>query len=190
MPCRTERIIVPDGIQFEYLTPIDKMDSYPDAEEIPLLLDMHAEAKEYLSSHKWCTSIVESYLGYGVGKVIALFLFRLDPPIKGTDEWLWVLVGDLPSAYFVIDEAPNPAEALARYCELMEDWANAVKEGKSLDDVYPVEAAPTAEHAGMLLSRVEFIRKNLIPTALEPPPSGDEDEESCEQQDAPAKESE
>jgi hypothetical protein len=32
-----------------------------------------------------------------------------------------------------------------------------------LADCYPVSAAPTEEHARMLKSRIEFIRKELIP---------------------------
>jgi hypothetical protein len=38
-----------------------------------------------------------------------------------------------------------------------------------LSDSYPIEVAPTAEHAKMLLSRVDFIRQKLVPLAQSVP---------------------
>jgi len=67
------------------------------------------------------------------------------------------------------DNAPDPAEALTAYCELMEDWAHAVQENSPLSEMYPVAAVPTPEHAEMLLTRTRFIRERLIPLAKVPP---------------------
>jgi hypothetical protein len=63
----------------------------------------------------------------------------------------------------VADDADRPSLALEAYCELSEDWANAVLQGGDLSQVYPVKAEPTIEHAKMLLSRVSFIREKIIP---------------------------
>ncbi|MCL4694835.1 MAG: hypothetical protein KJ060_20260, partial [Candidatus Hydrogenedentes bacterium] len=131
------------------------------------LRGMLRDAESYLRSFDWCPSFVERDLGYGLGEVIALFLFKLGEKIHGVDDQLWVVVGDLPSAYFVCDDAETPAAALEVYCGLMEDWAQAVLNGSSLDDVFPVSAEPTPEHASMLLSRTKFIRERLIPIASE-----------------------
>lgn len=133
-----------------------------DGETVRLQAMLH-EAKDYLSSFEWCTSIVEEYLGFGVGGIIALFLFRLAPPIAADDEWLWVVVGDVPSAYFVVDRAPNPAAALGVYCDLMESWANTVLDPGRGNETYPVHAAANAENARRLLGRTRFIREKLIP---------------------------
>lgn len=136
-----------------------------DESETAELRGMLRDAEAYLRAFDWCPSIVERYLGYGLGGVIALFLFQLGEKIQGVDDQLWVVVGDLPSAYLVCDEAATPAAALEVYCGLMEDWAQAVLNGSSLDDVFPVTAEPTTEHANMLLSRTKFIRECLIPSA-------------------------
>src|SRR2546423_11868215 len=82
-----------------------------DEEETTLLQAMLVEARNYIRSFRWCPSISEEYLGFGIGKVFALFLFRFAKPIADSDDCLWVVVGDLPSAYFVIDDAPNPKSA-------------------------------------------------------------------------------
>ena len=46
-----------------------------------------------------------------IGGVVAVFLFRIDGPPE-VDPLLWVVVGDLPTAYLVTDDAPSPAIAL------------------------------------------------------------------------------
>ncbi len=134
-----------------------------DESETQSLIQMREQAKEFLRSFSWCTTIVDSYLGFGVGNVIGLFLFRLSPPVNDSDEWLWVVVGDLPSAYFVTDDAADPSSALRIYCGLLDEWAEAVLAGASRDGVFPVEAQPTPEHARMLQRRTKFIRERLIP---------------------------
>jgi hypothetical protein len=96
-------------------------------------------------------------------RVIAVFLFHFAEKIKGTDEWLWVIEGDAPTAYLVLDRATNPLAALQIYCELMEAWADAVLKGGSLDGVFPVEAEATAENAVNLIKRIKFISNELIP---------------------------
>jgi hypothetical protein len=97
------------------------------------------------------------------GWVVGVFLFHIDPA-PGVDEWLWVVAGDLPTAYLVTDEAPDPASALEAYCNLMSDWAEAVRAGRDLADVFPVAAEATLEHAEMLANRVSFLRARVIPS--------------------------
>ena len=80
------------------------------------------------------------------------------------DKELWV-VGDLPSAYFVVDDVPTPRAALETYCSLMEDWAEQVLSGDQSYESFPVAAEPTEEHARMLLSRVEHLREVFAPLA-------------------------
>lgn len=135
-----------------------------DPEDTRQLIMMADRAANYVRSHSWAPPIQRLLLAYGIGGVLALFLVEFELPIDGTDDQLWAVAGDLPSAYFVIDQARTPADAIEVYCELMEDWANKVLSGGDLSDEYPVEAEPTIEHAEMLLSRVDFIRQKLIPS--------------------------
>jgi hypothetical protein len=134
--------------------------------ETELLRRMLDAAEHYVRSHKWCPPIVERYLGYGVGGIVGVFLFRFARPIGDAgDRELWVVEGDLPSAYLVTDDAPTPKAALERYCELMENWAQGVLRGDGVSGRYPVPVEPTREHADMLMKRVVFIRENIIPNA-------------------------
>jgi hypothetical protein len=134
-----------------------------DVEETALLRQMLAEARTYIGSFHWCPPISEEYLGFGIGDVIALFLFRFFKPIGETDDWLWVVVGDLPSAYFVIDDTPNARLAAEVYCRLMQEWIIAVTNKAPLKDVFPVRAEATIEMAQKLQSRIDFIRGKIIP---------------------------
>jgi hypothetical protein len=97
--------------------------------------------------------------------MFALFLFRFATAVHGTDEYLWVVVGDLPSVYFVVkDDAHTPRSAAEVYCRLMQEWVSAVLSKEPLDDVYPVQADATEEMAEKLDSRLRFIRERIIPT--------------------------
>ena len=134
-----------------------------DDEETSLLRRARADAQEYLMAFNWCRSIREAYWGAGIGGVVAIFLFRIDPE-AGADEWLWVVVGDLPSAYIVTDRADNPIVALEIYCDLMQEWIDAVRGGTDISDAFPVEVAATERNVVALERRVAFLRTKVIPT--------------------------
>ena len=153
------------NIQFGKLVSADRM-SGDDEEDTELLKELQAEATAYIKHFKWRRGVKESFFGCGIGGVVAVFLFRVagDP---GVDEWLWVVAGDMPSAYFVTDRAPEPITALHVYCELMEQWVWAIQDGGDLTTVFPVAAQPTEEHAKMLESRIESLRINIIPVLSE-----------------------
>lgn len=137
-----------------------------DAAEIEAMFD---EAVDFIQSHDWAPPIDDIRIAYGIGGVIAVFFVRLREPIADDDDALWVIVGDLPSAFMVTDDISNAPDALQAYCELMDDWVAAVLHGHSLDQVFPVRAAPTRDHAEMLASRMRFIREEIIPDAELPP---------------------
>jgi hypothetical protein len=76
---------------------------------------------------------------------------------------LWVVVGDLPPAYLVtLDGSKSPSEALETYVELMDDWVQAVKHGKSINSLIKVNAEPTMDYAEQLSGRLEFIKENFL----------------------------
>jgi hypothetical protein len=134
-----------------------------DDEETEQLHAALRKAAEFLESFPWCQGIMEAYYGLGIGGVVAVFLFRIDAP-PHIDEWLWAIVGDMPSCYLVATNGPpTPLEALEIYCDMMQEWAAAVREGRPLDDVFPVRAAPTVQNAAALDSRMAFVRREVIP---------------------------
>ena len=139
-----------------------------DAADTALLLDMARTAREYIMSFAWCPPINVMYLAHGVGGVVAIFFVEFPRKISGTDDKLWIVVGDLPSAYLVVEPDDSPGDALERYCGIMEDWIAAVRDGADLNNVYPVTAEPSRENADLLERRVAFLLAEIIPRMTQP----------------------
>lgn len=133
------------------------------AEDTKLLRSMADEARSYLNGFKWCPQITNLYLAFGIGGIVGLYLAELEDKIDDQDGFLWVVVGDLPTAYLVADST-TPREALETYCSLMSEWADAVESGGSLEDVFPVAAKPTRENAAILRKRLSFLKDNVLPS--------------------------
>jgi hypothetical protein len=135
-----------------------------DAEDTALLRELAAEARAYMEEFEWCPTIVSVHLALGVGEFVGVFLFQFDEVIEDDDDALWVVVGDLPSAYVIVEPDDDGISALERYCELMEDWAFNVLKGNSIEESFPVEAEATHENAEMLRQRIAFIHAEILET--------------------------
>ena len=125
-------------------------------------LKLAREATEFLTGFRWCASIEESYLAFDIGYVLGVFLFRIEPRLLGVDDTLWVVVGDVPPAFLVCDDAPDWKGALRCYIREMQRWVKAVRAGIALDGIIPVNVSPTQEHADMLSSRLEYIQDHVL----------------------------
>jgi hypothetical protein len=132
-------------------------------DDTALLRGMYLDAQAYIATVRGLSKISNTYLAYGIGGILALFLVEFTEPVNETDICIWVVVGDIPSAYFVMDDAPDPKSALRVYCEIMSQWAEQVLSNGSLDEVFPVEAKPTSENALLLQRRLQHIRETIIP---------------------------
>jgi hypothetical protein len=150
-----------EWVDVSLLTPLRSM-AGDTAEDTRLLKQMAKEARAYLRSFRWCKSIHQGWFGLGAGGVCAVFFFEILPSKKQIDRRLWVIVGDLPPAYLVVDGSPNPREALGTYVELVQEWVDAVRTGKSIDGCIPVNASPTRTNASALGKRLRFLRKNFL----------------------------
>jgi hypothetical protein len=148
---------------FRGVGPIDGI-FHKDEEELRLLRQMAQEAQEYLQGFSWCKDIREGYFGGGYGGVVAVFLFRISPSRAEVDEWLWVVVGDLPPAYLVTDLSKTPSQALASYVREMSRWIQVIKWGRRFEDVITVNLAPTWENAVALEDRLKIISEAIVPT--------------------------
>lgn len=146
------------------MTPLDLIEG-EDAEDAKLLKKMAIEARDFVSSHEWCEHVESLHLAYGVGGVVAVFLSQITPLADDADKWFWVIVGDLPPAYIVVDDNPTAGDALDAYCSEMEAWVEAASEGASVDELIPVNVPPTAEYAEQLGGRLNFIRSKILPLA-------------------------
>lgn len=131
------------------------------------LLSLASTAKKYLSGFPWCAGILASYEGIVVAGVVGVFLFRIRPSKPEVDEWIWVVVGDLPPAYLVTNDAPTPVSALEAYVGEMRAWAKAASSGEPVDELIPVNVPATKESAAMLQSRLDFLERRLIPEYIQ-----------------------
>jgi hypothetical protein len=127
-----------------------------------MLKGMYSEASRFLTSFKWCGGIRRGWFGQGVGGVVAVFLFEIEPSKPDVDDTLWVVVGDLPPAYLVIDDSPTPKAALATYVAEAKRWVAAVRSQSDLADCIPVNVPPTSENASRLERRLEFLEREFL----------------------------
>jgi hypothetical protein len=130
-----------------------------DSEE---MVHMYQEARKYLEFYDWCSEICESYVGILYLGIVAVFLFKITPARKVVDEWIWVIVGDIPPAYITTDECQNPATALDGYVGAMLEWVDAARDGRSVAKLIPVNVPATKENGDMLKIRLDFINTRIL----------------------------
>lgn len=148
----------------------------PDMEKVSTLSELIAEvpddadeigalarrATSYVMSFEWTSEVIAIFAGIVVPEIIGVFLLNIRPARPEVDDWLWVVVGDVPPAYLVTDDCPNPATALDGYIGEMEQWVAAVRNGEPVDELIPVNVPPTKEFADMLESRLTLLRADLL----------------------------
>lgn len=128
----------------------------------PELRELAREAKNFLSSHKWCAGIRSQHLAWGIAGVVAVFFFRISPSMDDVDEELWVVVGDIPPAYIVTPKREGWQSALRGYVYEMRRWVRAARARRSVATLIPVNVRPTLEFADMLGSRLAFITREFL----------------------------
>jgi hypothetical protein len=127
------------------------------------LMNARGEALQFITFHNWVGRIRSEYLGAAFEGMIYIFLFEIEPTRADVDEWLWVVVGDLPLAYITCEDAKNPFEALDGYVGAMEQWVDAARQGASVADLIPVNVPATPENAEALSRRLAFIDEHILP---------------------------
>lgn len=146
---------------FSKVVPVSEMKGTSEA-DTALLKSMLQEAQEYITAFTWCGGIREVHFGWGAGDVFAIFLFRIKPTRDDVDEWLWVIVGDLPSAYLVTDACPTPSDALETYIRETGRWVEAARAGKAMKGLIPLQVAPTQENADLLEKRLRSLEQEFL----------------------------
>ncbi len=128
------------------------------------ILNLSVEAQNYLKLFKWCRKIINGWLVKEWGYMLCVFYYEIEPlPESKADNFVWLIVGDLPPAYIDIQSATNEFEALNSYVFLMEDWINHVNKGKSVKDCFPINVKPTKKYATMLSNRINIIKEDMLP---------------------------
>ncbi len=150
-----------NNVVFSQLKPIEEISGETE-KDTQLLRKTAEDAREYLLSFHWCLGIQKGWFGWGVGAIAAVFVFEIHPATPNVDKLLWIIVGDLPPAYLVVDQSPTPIDALRTYVELMQEWITAIREGKSIEECIPVNSAPTRESADALEKRLNFLKQAFL----------------------------
>lgn len=126
------------------------------------LTDLEEAALNYIRSFAWSGEVLAMYDGFQEPGILGVFLVHLRPAQPQVDEWLWIVVGDLPPAYLVADDNPTVAQAVTGYADEMQRWADAARAGAPVDDLIPVNVSPTKEFADMLSSRLTILRGTIL----------------------------
>jgi hypothetical protein len=144
------------------VVPIEQMRG-DDPEDLELLRADFEKARSFLLNQTWCFGLGEVYCGEGIGGIMSIFLMELDPVPTGVDQWLWVIVGDIPSAYFVIDQYQTPIDALKGYIAARRRWVELAYGGETSPDVMPVDVPANPHYAEILERRLNILEKFISP---------------------------
>ena len=130
--------------------------------EDPEVATLAAEARTFLSSQAWVTAVRGGRLAYAIPAVLGVFQFDIDAAREDIPSPIWVVAGDLPSAYLPCEDLPTWEEALDGYVWEMQRWVDAVHAGESIEELIPTGVAPTREYADLLGRRLDFLRHEIL----------------------------
>jgi hypothetical protein len=136
-------------------------------EDTRLLWAMASGAADYLRSFPWFEKIRSAYFGDGVGGIVGVFLFHVEPSTSEMDEWLWVVFGDISPALLPIDRSKKPSQALEFYVSEMSKWVELAKQGRSSTKIIPVLLAATPENAAAVESKLKVLQELIVPAFRE-----------------------
>jgi len=121
------------------------------------------KVNEFLDGFAWAQGRKNLWVAHSVPGVVGLFLVELSSPNPTIDQYIWVVVGDLPPAYLSSEYAKSPRDALEGYMGEMQAWAEAIEKGEPIDDLIPVNCAPTSANVQALRSRLDFLSRKILP---------------------------
>ena len=137
-----------------------------DGQDPALLRGMLSAAETYLRSFSWCGHVLSSFFGGGVGGVFAVFLFKIQPARPMVGSWIWVVVGDIPSACLPLEGCKSPADVFERYIWGIEKWIELAREGRvgtADDGVPPINVPATPEWADKLERSLDLLTLKVKP---------------------------
>jgi hypothetical protein len=126
------------------------------------VMALHKRAEAYLKGFKWCDEIKNCSLYTNIGRVFCIFLFEIENSASREDNFLWVIVGDIPSMYLDTFGPKTTKEVVEEFVGLAEDWIDSIKAGVGVDECYPFNTEPTLELAELLEKKVSFMKSTLM----------------------------
>lgn len=123
------------------------------------------KAELFLAKKPWCKSIVCGYMARAWDGILGVFYFEIVPSSSEIDRSVWVIAGDVPTAY-ICNDSKVWSDALGAYVAEMTRWVDAVRTGEPIDMLIPTGVPPSISYANMLASRLQFIRTELLKSDL------------------------
>lgn len=145
-----------------------------DANEANAFAAVEKNAREYLAEYGWFEAPLQTYVASYYPPIVTVFLYHVveqEPYLSSEDddvEWVWVVVGDLPSVFLVEERISDGLGALYGYTVLIDDWVETVEAGDSVEEYFFIDLPADRDNAGMLRIKSEFLKKNFI-LAEKPP---------------------
>ena len=122
------------------------------------------EAIKYLSGYSWCVNIEDGWIASSFGYILNIFYFQIQPDnLSCKDNYIWVIVGDIPPAYIDIVSAHNAFDALYCYIIIMTEWVENIMNGRSVEECFPVNVPPQKKYAKMLKIRLKMLKEDYLP---------------------------
>jgi hypothetical protein len=150
----------PDGVfHVPRIVPAEQL-AGDDEEDTVLLRQMLENARRYALSFSWCDSVNSEYFGGGIGKIIAVFLFNISTKPPDVDPWMWIIVGDIPSAYLPLEDCNSPMKVFETYTDGLQKWANFARDSKTgtaEEGIPPVNVPATPEWADQIQKRIQLL---------------------------------
>ena len=120
------------------------------------------DAISFLNKQSWHDGYANIYTGLVIEGIIGVYLFEIKHSRINVDDYVWVIVGDIPPAYITCEDAPNAPCALDGYIGAMDEWVKAVQSGHSVDDLIPVNVPATSDWAKKLATRLVFLKDKVL----------------------------
>ncbi len=157
--------LLPEGAGDDLPPPLESLPAAYDLQgvtpyETHLLLEYLEQAHAYVRELGGHADVRRARYGAGFGGVLGIFL--MDVRKKSERTWRWVVVGNPPASHFPLADAASPRAALVRYCEIADQWLDTIRRGDSVEGI-PLRAAPTAVVAHDLASKLQTLRRLVLP---------------------------
>ena len=143
--------------------PLRIEDIDPTVEFFDEVVSLIKESKEYLGRQKWCKSIQRGWLFTNIGYAVNIYLYEIENEQSPEDNFLWIMVGDLPPIYLDTYNVKSTKEVIEIYVDLANDWIQHARTGQSLDECFPFEAANSHQLITMLESRTRRLQNEILP---------------------------
>ncbi len=117
----------------------------------------------YIETRKWCKKLLRVWLNTNWDDYFAVFYMNIIPDKPTTPEYIWIVIGDLPSAYIYSGYCKDAYEVMKGYVFEMQKWVDRVMNDIPLDEtIIPVNVPPEKYWAQKLHNRLEIIREDIL----------------------------